>query len=50
MYVISDEFTEGEMWALVSALELFMYDNPNLTEEQYELCESAREKIMRDVI
>ena len=50
MYEINDKFTEGEMWALISALELFMYDNLDLTEEQYELCESAREKIMRDVI
>lgn len=47
---VNEEFTDGEMWALTSALSKFMYDNPNLTEEQYELANSARDKLLKDVI
>lgn len=47
---VNDEFTDGEMWALTAALNKFMYDNPDLTEEQFELADSARNKLLKDVI
>jgi hypothetical protein len=47
--LISDYFTDGEMWALTTALNQFMYDNSNLTEEQLALCEQAFDKIVKNM-
>lgn len=48
-YLVNDYFTDGEMWAITSALNTFMHDNPHLTDEQYELCERAYDKLVRNV-
>jgi hypothetical protein len=44
-YRVNTDFTDGELWAITTALNQFMYDNPKLTEEQFALCEQALDKI-----
>jgi hypothetical protein len=38
-------FTDGEMWALVHALDV-LAEETYLTEEQWELVESAKNKLL----
>lgn len=38
-------FTDGEMWALLHALDV-VAEHECLTEEQWELVDSAREKLL----
>ena len=47
-YLISDYFTDGEIWALLTALDV-MVEETWLTDEQYKLVESARNKILTRV-
>lgn len=45
---VNEYFTDGEMWAILSAFDAFV-ENVELTEEQYELVESARNKLLNAV-
>ena len=44
-YLVNGYFTDGEMWALLHALDM-LSEQPTLTEEQWELVESARNKLL----
>ena len=48
-YQINDYFSDGEMWALITALNA-MAEEMWLTDEQYKLVQSAKDKILKDVI
>jgi hypothetical protein len=41
-------FTDGDMWALVHALDV-LSEETYLTEEQWEFAQSAREKLLNSV-
>lgn len=41
-------FTDGEMWALLHALDV-LSEETYLTDEQWELVESTREKLLNSV-
>ena len=45
---VNGYFTDGEMWALLHALDV-LSEQPTLTNEQWELVESAREKLLEAV-
>lgn len=45
---VNGYFTDGEMWALLHALDV-LSERPTLTEEQWELVESARNKLLEAV-
>ena len=47
-YLISDYFSDGEVWALLTALDV-LAEETYLTEEQYKLVESARNKILEAI-
>ena len=47
-YLINDYFSEGEMGALLTALDAIT-EEMWLTEEQYELVKSAKDKILSRV-
>ena len=47
-YLINDYFSDGEMWALLTALDV-LAEETYLTDEQYKLVESARNKILTRV-
>lgn len=47
-YLINDYFSDGEMWAILTALDTIT-EEVWLTEEQYELVKSARDKILSRV-
>ena len=42
---VNGYFTDGEMWALLHALDV-LGEQPTLTEEQWESVESARNKLL----
>ena len=42
---VNGYFTDGEMWALLHALDV-LSDSGNLSEEQWKFVESAREKLL----
>jgi hypothetical protein len=42
---VNGYFTDGEMWALLHALDV-LSEETALTEEQWELVESARDKLL----
>jgi hypothetical protein len=42
---VNGYFTDGEMWALLHALDV-LSEEATLTEEQWELVESARDKLL----
>lgn len=42
---VNGYFTDGEMWALLHALDV-LSDSGSLSEEQWELVESARNKLL----
>lgn len=44
-YYVSGCFTDGEMWALLHALDV-LGEQTYLTDEQWELVESARTKLI----
>lgn len=48
-YLINDYFSDGEIWALLTALDIIT-EEVWLTDEQYELVKSAKNKILKDVI
>lgn len=48
-YLINDYFSDDEMWAILTALDAIT-EEMWLTEEQYELVKSAKDKILKDVI
>lgn len=43
--LINKEFTEAEISAILKGLDMFMYDNKYLNEEQYLAARSAADKI-----
>lgn len=45
---VNGYFTDGEMWALLHALDV-LSEQPTLTNEQWEFVESAREKLLEAV-
>ena len=47
-YLINDYFSDGETWAILAALDV-MAEETYLTEEQYKLVKSARDKILSRV-
>lgn len=47
-FYIKEEFTDGEMWAILAALDALV-ENVALTDEQYQLVESARNKILDNI-
>ena len=47
-YLINDYFSDGEMWAILTALDAIT-EEMWLTDEQYKLVESARNKILSRV-
>lgn len=47
-YLISDYFSDGEIWAILTALDTIT-EEVWLTDEQYKLVESARNKILSRV-
>ena len=44
-YLINDYFSDGEMWAILTSLDAIT-EEMWLTEEQYELVISAKDKIL----
>ena len=46
---INDTFTEEEVYAIISGLKLFMYDNKYLNENGFNAANSALEKILKEV-
>lgn len=50
MYLVSCELTEEEMSCIMQAVNHYIYNNPNITDEQYEYVTSALDKITQDVI
>lgn len=47
LYYTREGFTDEEIGALLSALDYYIhYDGNNLTEQQYEIAESARIKVL----
>ena len=42
---VNGYFTDGEMWALLHALDV-LSEQPTLTEEQWEFVEAARNKLL----
>lgn len=42
---VNGYFTDGEMWALLHALDV-LGEQPTLTQEQWEFVESARNKLL----
>jgi hypothetical protein len=42
---VNGYFTDGEMWALLHALDV-LGEQPTLTQEQWEFVESARTKLL----
>ena len=48
-YLINDYFSDGEMWAIMAAFDAIT-EEMWLTDEQYELVKSAKNKILKDVI
>ena len=50
MYQVNCELTEGEMSCLMQAVNHYIYNNPHITDERYELISSALDKITQDVI
>lgn len=47
-FLVNNYFTDGEMWALLRALDV-LGEETSLTEEQWELVESARNKLLEAV-
>lgn len=47
-YLISDYFSDGEVWALLAALDVIA-EETYLTDEQFKLVESAKNKILNSV-
>ena len=47
---VNDYFSDGEMGVLLMAINQFIYDNPRITDEQYELAVAAQNKLTRNVI
>jgi hypothetical protein len=45
---VNGYFTDGEMWALLHALDV-LGEQPTLTKEQWEFVESARNKLLEAV-
>ena len=50
MYEVNCKLTEEEMSCLIQAVNHYIYNNPNITDEQYEYVASALDKITQDVI
>lgn len=46
---ITQYFTEEEMASIVSALNYYAYNAPNMNEEKYDFAVSALEKILEAV-
>lgn len=47
LYFTREGFTDEEIGALLSALDFYIYNERNeLTEEQYNIAESARTKVL----
>lgn len=45
LYFSFNGFTDAELSVILQGLNKFIYDNPHLTEEQYDIANSAIEKI-----
>ena len=50
MYLVNCELTEEEMSCIMQAVTHYIYNNPYITDERYELISSALDKITQDVI
>ena len=50
MCLVSCKLTEEEMSCIMQAVNHYIYNNPNIADEQYEYITSALDKITQDVI
>jgi hypothetical protein len=48
-YTINAEFTDAEMNAIIQGSNRYMYENPYITDEGYEIASRAMDKILNAV-
>jgi hypothetical protein len=45
-YTVNAEFTDSELNAIIQGLNRYMYENPYITDEGYEIATRAMDKIL----